>query len=86
LVKKDIIKNISAKAHLDLSYSSSILEKFIYFIKENKNIKISNFGSFSIHNSKPRIGRNPLTKEIYPIPKIKKISFKASTKVKKIFN
>ena len=86
LGKKDIIKNIKAKAHLDLSTSTSILNFFLSFIKQNKSIKISNFGSFRTHTSQPRIGRNPLTKEEYSIPVVKKLSFKASAKAKSFIN
>ena len=83
---KDIIKNISSKAHLNYQYSSAFLEKYLLFIKENKNIKISNFGVFKIHKTKPRTGRNPLTKEEFLIPEIKKLTFKASSKVKLLLN
>ena len=86
LGKKDIVKNISTKAHLNYQSSSFVLDKFLSFIKENKNIKISNFGVFRTHKTKSRIGRNPITKEEYPIPEIKKLTFKSSNKVKLVLN
>jgi len=86
LGKKDIIKNISSKAHLNFSDSSAIFVKFISIIKKQKNIKFSNFGSFKTHATKPRIGRNPLTREEFVIPKINRLSFRASTKVRTILN
>ena len=86
LGKKDIVKNISTKALFDSKISPIFLDKFLSIIKVNKNIKINKFGVFRLHLTKPRIGRNPLTKEQYLIPKIKKLSFRASNKVKSILN
>ena len=86
--KKDIIKNISSKAHLSSKTSSLVLEAFLSFIKSNKRkqIKISKFGTYYLHKSAPRIGRNPKTKEEYEIQPFKKLSFKASSKIKAILN
>jgi len=86
LGKKDIVNNISTKALFDSKISPIFFEKFLSIIKTNKNIKINKFGIFREHETKPRIGRNPLTKEQHPIPKIKKLSFRASNKVKSILN
>jgi len=86
--KKDIVKNISSKALITSKTSSLILEAFLNLIKENKTkkIKISKFGTFYLHKSPARIGRNPKTKEEFKIQASKKLSFKASNKVKSILN
>ena len=86
--KKDIVKNISSKALFSSETSISILESFLSFIKKNKNkrIKISNFGTYYLHKTPPRVGRNPKTKEEFEIKAVKKLSFKASNKVKSILN
>ena len=86
--KKDIINNISSKAHISSESSSSVLEAFLSFIKQNKGhkIKISKFGTFYLHNSPSRIGRNPKTKEEYEIQSFKKLSFKASNNIRSILN
>ena len=86
--KKDIINNISSKAHISSESSSSVLEGFLSFIKQNKGhkIKISKFGTFYLHNSPSRIGRNPKTKEEYEIQSFKKLSFKASNNIRSILN
>ena len=88
LGKKDIVNNISSEAFLTKQESKSILESFINIIKLNtsKKIKISNFGSFYIHHSPKRIGRNPKTKEEFVIPKRKKLVFKAAIPVKNSLN
>ena len=86
--KKDIVKNISSKALFSYKTSSLVLEVFLRFIKENKNhkIKISKFGTFYLHNSPARIGRNPKTKEEFKILPSEKLAFKASNKVRSFFN
>ena len=86
--KKDIVKNISSKALISSKSSSLVLEAFISFIKQNKRhkIKISKFGTYYLHKSPARLGRNPKTKEEFKIPVSEKLAFKASNKVKTILN
>jgi len=86
--KKDIVKNVSSKALITSKTSSLVLDAFLNFIKQNKRhkIKISKFGTYYLHKSPARIGRNPKTKEEFKIPSSKKLAFKASNKVKSIFN
>jgi integration host factor subunit alpha len=88
LSKKDIVKDISDKAYLKSSTSSQFFEALLQILKKNisKNIKISNFGTFLIYKSPQRIGRNPRTKEEYQIKSRTKISFRASSKIKRILN
>ena len=86
--KKDVVKNISSKALFSSKTSSLVLEVFLSFIKQNKRhqIMISKFGTFYLHKSPARIGRNPKTNEEYEIKSFNKLSFKASNKIKSILN
>tara|TARA_B100000768_G_scaffold174720_1_gene185346 strand:- start:641 stop:913 length:273 start_codon:yes stop_codon:yes gene_type:complete len=86
--KKDIVKNISSKALISSKSSSLVLEAFFNFIKQNKRhrIKISKFGTYYLHKSPARIGRNPKTKEEFKILASEKLALKASNKVKSILN
>ncbi len=88
LGKKDIVNNISSETFLHKSVSKSILEILLNIIKENKSktIKISNFGTFYIHESPERVGRNPKTKQDFIIPRRKKLAFRPSSAVKNILN
>ena len=88
LGKKDIVNNISSETFLHKSTSKSILESFLKIVKTNKlkKIKISNFGSFFMHQSPQRMGRNPKTKQEFTIPKRKKLIFKPSSALKNILN
>ena len=88
LGKKDIVKNISSETFLIKATSKQILETFLKLIKDNKyrQVKISNFGTFYIHVSPKRIGRNPITKQEFIIQKRKKLAFKASPLIKSEIN
>ena len=86
--KKDIVKNISSKALITSKSSSLVLEAFLSFIKQNKRhqIKIPKFGTFYLHKSPSRIGRNPKTKEEFKIVASEKLTYKVSNKIKSILN
>lgn len=87
--KSSISKSVSKKIDIPLNEANSIVEKFITLLLHNskkKKIKISNFGTFSIHNTKRRVGRNPKTMESYIIRPMKKLAFNASKNIKNILN
>ena len=63
-----------------------ILQLILINIVAKNKVKIAKFGTFTLRQKKQRIGRNPKTSEEFIIPRIKKISFRASDKVKKILN
>ena len=88
LGKKDIVNNIFSEAFLSKSDAKNFLESFLGFIKNNRsrNIKISNFGTFSNHKSPRRIGRNPKTRVEARILARKIIKFKPSTLIKEKLN
>lgn len=88
LGKKDIVNNISTKTLLSSKEAIKILDSFLDILKKHKskNIKISNFGSFSLTNTPKRIGRNPKNKKEYEIKARMKLSFKASNKIKSLLN
>ena len=89
LGKKDIVKGIKSKAQISKTTSQELLDKFIDIVikkSKNFNVKISNFGTFYIHKSPKRIGRNPKTGEEFLIGKRSKLSLKASNSSKKLLN
>ena len=89
LGKKDIIKNISIKAQISSKVGNIILNKFLRIISEQSwksDVKISNFGTFYVHKSPRRIGRNPLTMQRFSIKERSKIAFKSSKKTKNLVN
>ena len=89
LGKKDIVKNISTKTQISTLASSQLLNVFIEIIKsqsKSKVIKISKFGSFYYKKTPSRLGRNPKTKENFPIQERLKLTYLSSNKVRKILN
>ena len=55
-------------------------------LKKNGKIKISKFGTFSIRSKKPRVGRNPKTKEKKTISGRNVVLFKPSKEFKELIN
>ena len=89
LGKKDIVKDISSKTLISSKESLNILNKFIEIISiksNNLDVKISNFGTFYMHHSPERLGRNPKTKQEFVISKRSKLSLKVSSHVKNCLN
>ena len=90
LTKKDIINSI----YMQLGFSKRILEVILEDIlniivenlKNNKKVKISNFGTFEIRHKKQREGRNPKTKEIKIISARNVVLFKPSKDFKRFIN
>ena len=89
LGKRDIVKNISSRTQLSSVSSKLILDKFIDVIcseSVNRIVKLSNFGTFYLHNSPKRIGRNPKTKQEFIIPKRSKLALKVSNSIRNFVN
>ena len=74
-----------SKKILDLILED-VLEIIIKSLKNNKKVKISNFGSFEIRYKKERKGRNPKTKEEKKISARNVVLFKPSKDFKEFIN
>ena len=90
LTKKDLVNSIYMQIGFSKQISGNLLEEFLDLIIQNlnseKKIKISNFGTFSIRKKKPRIGRNPKTKEEKKISERNVVTFKPSKEFKQFVN
>ena len=53
-------------------------------LAEGEDIKLANFGTFSVKESAARVGRNPATGESIDIPAQNRVYFKASKALKTI--
>ena len=87
--KKIISKELSRNLNITSVDSINFINHFINCIKTNvvsQNVKLSDFGTFYLHKTPKREGRNPKTKESYIIlPKLK-VNFRASKKIKEVLN
>ncbi len=52
-------------------------------VRDGRTVELRNFGVFKVKSRRPRIGRNPKTGAMVPIPERKVVSFKAGMVMKK---
>ena len=71
-------KEFGFNRKLSLDIVNDIVDIVIDGLKDDKEVKIHNFGTFKLKNKKSRIGRNPKTKEEFNITSRNVITFKAS--------
>ena len=90
LTKKDIINSIYMQIGFPKKVIDEIINDIILLIidsiKNEKKLKISNFGTFILREKKSRIGRNPKTKEEKVVNERKVVLFKPSKDFKKFVN
>ena len=90
LTKKDLVNLIYMQLGFSKQVSESLINDFlstiIINIKNEKKLKLSKFGTFSIRKKKIRIGRNPKTKEEKIISSRDVVLFKPSKEFKEFIN
>jgi len=90
LTRKDLINLVYMQIGFSKQISENLIEELFSLIiinlKKEKKLKISNFGTFLIRSKKPRIGRNPKTKDKKYITQRNVVLFKASKEFKKFVN
>ena len=89
LNKIEISKLLSSKKGFSILLSKKLINDLINIMIElieiNK-LSLKNIGNFKLIPKKPRLGRNPKTKEEFIISKRKAISFIASKRLVKNIN
>ena len=90
LTKKDLVNLIYMQLGFSKQIAENLIEDFLFTIatniKNEKKLKLSKFGTFSIRQKKSRIGRNPKTKENKVISERNVILFKPSKEFKEFIN
>ena len=90
LTKKDLINSIYMQIGFSKSISENLIDDLLTTITDNlkneKKMKLTKFGTFSIRSKKSRIGRNPKTKEQKSITNRDVVLFKASKEFKDLVN
>ena len=90
LTKKDLVNLVYMQLGFSKQISENLIEDFLSTIvsniKQEKKLKLSKFGTFSIRQKKSRIGRNPKTKETKMISSRDVVLFKASKEFKEFVN
>jgi integration host factor subunit alpha len=90
LTKKDLVNFVYMQLGFSKLISENLIEDFLSTIvsniKQEKKLKLSKFGTFSIRQKKSRIGRNPKTKETKMISSRDVVLFKPSKEFKDFVN
>ena len=90
LTKKDLINSVCMQIGFSKNISENLINDFFASVTENlkneKKLKLSKFGTFTIRSKKSRIGRNPKTKEQKSISGRDVVLFKASKEFKDLVN
>ena len=90
LTKKDLVNLVYMQLGFSKQISENLIEDFLSTIvsniKQEKKLKLSKFGTFSIREKKSRIGRNPKTKETKMISSRNVVLFKPSKEFKEFVN
>jgi len=90
LTKKDLINSVYMQIGFSKNISENLIDDFLHTIIDNlineKKLKLSKFGTFTVRSKKSRIGRNPKTKEQKTISDRDVVLFKASKEFKDLVN
>jgi integration host factor subunit alpha len=90
LTKKDLVNIVYMQLGFSKQISENLIEDFLSTIvsniKDEKKLKLSKFGTFSVRQKKTRIGRNPKTKESKVISSREVVLFKPSKEFKEFIN
>ena len=90
LTKKDLVNLVYMQLGFSKQISENLIEDLLFTILENikneKKLKLSKFGTFTIRQKKSRIGRNPKTKETKLISSRNVVLFKPSKDFKEFIN
>ena len=90
LTKKDLVNLIYMQLGFSKQISENLIDDFLLTITSNikneKKLKLSKFGTFTVRQKKSRIGRNPKTKENKIISSRQVVLFKPSKEFKEFIN
>ncbi|MFB2531903.1 integration host factor subunit alpha [Paracoccus sp. p4-l81] len=82
LTRMDLSEAVFRDVGLSRNESAALVEQVLGFVSDaladGETVKISSFGTFSIREKAPRMGRNPKTGEEVPISPRRVLSFRPS--------
>ena len=90
LTKKNLVNLIYMQLGFSKQISENLIDDFLSIIlsniKNEKKLKLSKFGTFTVRKKKPRVGRNPKTKETKIITERNVVLFKPANQFKDFLN
>lgn len=88
--KQNIAEMLAEKQDTTVTAAKQTVEALIEILtnelKAGNSIALRGFGTLKIVDTKPRVGRNPKTKEPIEIPAGKKVKFSASEEIREALN
>lgn len=85
--KADLVEIIADGTGLTKVETAAVIDAFLatvsYALSKGERVELRRFGTFSLKDRKPKVGRNPKTGETVPIPARKVPYFKPSPELKK---
>ena len=85
--KRDIVLKISEDTGIKQVVVKEVVQRtfdsILEALKSGKRIELRNFGVFQVKKRKKRIGRNPKTGEVVPVPERQTVVFKPGLDMKK---
>ena len=84
--KRDIVLKISQETEIKQVVVKDVVQRtfdtILAALREGKRIELRNFGVFQVKQRRKRIGRNPKTGEIVPVPERRTVVFKPGLEMK----
>jgi nucleoid DNA-binding protein len=84
--KRDIVLKISRGTGVSQVVVKDIVQRTLDTIfaalKDGQRIELRNFGVFSVKKRKKKIGRNPKTGQVVPVPERRVVVFKSGLQMK----
>lgn len=86
VIRRDLARAVSEEVWMSREASAELVDEVLDLITDalvnGEQVKIANFGTFTIRSKGERMGRNPKTGEAALIPARKVVRFKASEKLR----
>jgi integration host factor subunit alpha len=86
ITKHELVEMVMDGANFNRVEAGKFVEDFfeviIQSLERGDKVKVPGFGNFILRDKKARIGRNPKTKEEFPIEARRVVSFRASSILK----
>jgi integration host factor subunit alpha len=90
LTRKDLARSLNENLGFSQRSSSDLVDEVFACLRETllqeESIKLVQFGTFTVRNKTPRVGRNPRTGETMEITKRSMVTFKASRNLRDKIN
>lgn len=86
--KRDIVLKITQDTAIKQVVVKDVVQRvfdvILEALKKGERIELRNFGVFYVKKRKKRIGRNPKTGEVVPVPERYRVAFKPGLEMKTI--